>query len=64
MTDEIEERFARVDQLIAAMDERLRTIARQNATLAEMVEVLGGYVNTSLEYFQAHVNDPDAHGPH
>ncbi len=57
----IEERFHRVDQLIDAMDTRLRAIARQNEALAEMVQVLGGYVNTSLEYLQAHVADPNGH---
>lgn len=57
----IEERFARVDQLIAAMDDRLRTIAAQNAALGEMVQVLGGYVNQSIAYLQAHTADPEAH---
>jgi hypothetical protein len=37
-----DDRFTRVDEAIAEMNERLRTIAHQNATLAEMVEVLGG----------------------
>ena len=61
MSPDVEERFAYVDALIEAMDERLRLIARQNATLAEMVEVLGGYVSQSVEYVQAHAADPDAH---
>lgn len=57
----IDARFQRVDQLIDAMDARLRAIARQNGALAEMVQVLGGYVNTSLEYLQAQVADPNGH---
>ena len=40
----IDERFQRVDQLIDAMDARLRAIAGQNEALAEMVQALGGYV--------------------
>jgi hypothetical protein len=52
---QIEERFVEVDGYIAAMDERLRSIARQNAVLAEMVEVLGGYVNATTDAPQQHV---------
>lgn len=57
------ERFAEIDGYIEQVDERLRLIARQNAALAEMVEVLGGYVNASIEHLQAHVSDPEAHQP-
>ena len=59
MTDaEIVERFAELDQLIDAMDERLRLIARQSAALAVMVEQLVG-LDTSLAHLLDH--DPDAH---
>lgn len=58
MTNAPDERFAEIDVAIAQMDDRLRTIARQNATLAEMVEVLGGYVNTAIEHLQRHASDP------
>lgn len=61
MDQSLEERFAEVDRLITAMDERLRLIAQQNATLADTVEVLGSCVNSSIEYLQAHVRDPQAH---
>lgn len=51
----------RRDGILEQMEDRLRTIGRQNAVLAETVEVLGGYVNASVEHLQAHVTDPDAH---
>lgn len=37
----IRKHFAETDRMIGEMDDRLRVIARQNAKLAEMVEVLG-----------------------
>jgi hypothetical protein len=40
-------RFAEIDEHIAETDRRLVTIARQNAALGEMVEVLGGSVNAA-----------------
>ncbi|MBE7187724.1 hypothetical protein [Jatrophihabitans endophyticus] len=52
-----EGRFAEIDESIDEMDRRLRTIARQNAGLAEMVEVLGRYVNVSIEALQQHAED-------
>lgn len=42
-----EDRFEEVDRLIAAMDDRLRVIARRNAALAEQVEALRGFVADS-----------------
>ena len=60
MDEETRERFAETDRYIAEMDQRLNTIAQQNAKLAEMVEVLGGYVNTALTVVQEHIeNDHD-----
>jgi len=56
-----DERFAEVDEAIEETNRRLRVIARQNAALAEMVEVLGGYVNTAIGHLQHHIADPDAH---
>ena len=43
MDNEVRERFAEIDTYIEEMNGRLVTIARQNAALAEMVEVLGGF---------------------
>lgn len=50
-------RFAKVDEYIAETDRRLENIARQNAALGEMVEVLGSYVNATLDRVQRHVED-------
>jgi hypothetical protein len=50
-------RFAEIDEHIAETDRRLVTIARQNAALGEMVEVLGAYVNATLDQVQRHIDD-------
>lgn len=52
---DVAERFAEVDGYITEMDRRLAAIARQNAVLGEMVEVLGRYVNAAVDTFQRHV---------
>ena len=61
MDTETRERFDDIDAALLEIESRLPTIARQNATLSEMVEVLGGYVNVGVEALQDHVRDPDAH---
>ncbi|MDQ1635811.1 MAG: hypothetical protein QOJ32_2620 [Frankiaceae bacterium] len=57
MNRDVAERFAEVDGYIADMDRRLTVIARQNAVLGEMVEVLGRYVNATVDTVQHHVQD-------
>lgn len=37
-------RFAEIDSSLDEIERRLQTIARQNATLSEMIEVLGRFV--------------------
>ena len=54
---DVAERFVEVDGYIAEMDRRLTAIARQNAVLGEMVEVLGRYVNSTVDTVQRHVQD-------
>jgi hypothetical protein len=50
-------RFAEIDEHIAETDRRLVTIARQNAALGEMVEVLGGYINATIDQVQRRIED-------
>lgn len=57
MDGDTAQRFAEVDAAIAETEQRLRTIARQNAALSEMVEVLGSFVAVSLDAFHQHVRD-------
>jgi hypothetical protein len=46
-------RFAEIDEHIGETDRRLATIARPNASLGEMVELLGG----SVDGVQHHIED-------
>ena len=50
-------RFAEIDEPIAETDRRLVTIARQNAALGEMVEVLGSDINATIDQVQRHIDD-------
>ena len=50
-------RFADIDEHIAETDRRLVRIARQNAALGEMVEVLGGYINATIDPAQRHLDE-------
>lgn len=53
----IDGRFEEIEGYIELVDDKLVAIARQKATLSEMVEVLGGYVNTGLSALQRHLTD-------
>lgn len=57
MDADVAERFRETDEYIHQMDERLRSIARQNAALAEMVEVLGSFVHATTDMLQQHVRE-------
>lgn len=56
--DAIEARTARMaeamDDYSQAFDEKLRGIGRQNAVIAEMVEVLGGQVAVAIDHARTH----------
>lgn len=50
-------RFTEIDASLAEIDNRLRTIAHQNAVLSEMVEVLGQFVAVNIDALTRHASD-------
>ena len=65
----IDERLARLEAydaelvtVIERVDEKLRAIAAQNEVTAEMVQILGGFVNEGISQLQTHTQNPHAHG--
>lgn len=51
---------AGIDAFIAETDQRLYSLAQQNAKLSEMMEVLGGYFTAAVDQLQDHLRDHPA----
>jgi hypothetical protein len=59
---ETRQRFAEIDEAIAATTDRLRLIARQNAALSEAVGVLGHFTAAGIDTIARHLRDAPGQG--